>query len=365
MFTESCRALLVGLAGSEALWGDIKIGPRQLRVHTKHNHIAQALAWLARRRAGLRRLEFDVGMRVDSPGNVAQAILHALTGGGDCGGEGGSSTSMLQQLTLANVVAGSKGEGDAAWQLLGCLTSLTHLELSGCELRQLPPELAALRALRELCLLAPDLGSYSQAAWGPLAHLPVTSLTRLQLKACGLGALPEALGALTGLQVLDISINSSLGKAEVSEWEPLVKLQALVELDIRSCSLPRLPEQLSTLPRLCALRAGNTGYSSHAVPEAGFAVLSLLTGLTRLDLASGHLSQLPAELSALTLLQVGEVLRRTRHWITALQCATVMLIECLLHVLPLCDVAQGCIQVPALPNVNAGPAPAHAPRISD
>lgn len=156
-------------------------------------------------------------------------------------------------------------------------------------LRELPPELRHLTALRSLALRHnPEI----RGSWAPLAALQ-HSLTRLDISGTGLAGgahLPNELAVLTGLCWLDASSN------HVRSWRPLMALQQLTHLALRSCQLSELPGEALAATGLQSLDLGR----NEPLSEDGLGRLSALQSLTRLDLSACSVSLLPPSLSALT-----------------------------------------------------------------
>lgn len=156
-------------------------------------------------------------------------------------------------------------------------------------LRDVPPELSCLTALRSLSLRHnPEI----RGSWAPLAALR-RSLTRLDVSGTGLAGaaeLPAALAALPRLAWLDAS---SCG---VRSWRALGALQRLTHLALRSCRLGELPVEA---PAASGLRSLDLSRNER-LSEDGLGRLPELARLTHLNLSSCSVSLLPPSLSALT-----------------------------------------------------------------
>ena len=159
-------------------------------------------------------------------------------------------------------------------------------------LRDVPPELRRLTALRSLSLRHnPEV----HGSWGPLAAMQ-HSLTRLDISGTGLAGaahLPDELAALSGLRWLDASSNG------VRSWRQLSALQQLTHLALRSCQLSELPAEVLAATGLQSLDLGR----NERLSEDGLGRLSALHSLTCLNLSACSVSLLPPSLSALTSLQ--------------------------------------------------------------
>ncbi|PRW60592.1 leucine rich repeat [Chlorella sorokiniana] len=175
---------------------------------------------------------------------------------------------------------------------LACLTTLTSLSLERVGLRDVPPELSRLTALRSLSLRHnPEI----RGSWAPLAALQ-GSLTRLDTSGTGLAGtahLPDELTTLSGLRWLDASSNG------VRSWRQLAALQRLTHLALRSCQLSELPAEALAATGLRSLNLSR----NERLSEDGLGRLSALRSLTCLDLSACFVSRLPPSLSALTSLQ--------------------------------------------------------------
>lgn len=160
-----------------------------------------------------------------------------------------AALSALLELHLSALVNGGHttalGRCPApGWEPLRALRSLTLLDLSWnwpdpypAQPPQLPPQLAHLPALARLGLSgnrALAAGGSTGEAWAGLAVC--TSLTRLELVGCRLGAMPAALSALSSLVELDASTNPSLGAAgEEDALQPLSSLRQLTLAALEDC----------------------------------------------------------------------------------------------------------------------------------
>lgn len=126
---------------------------------------------------------------------------------------------------------------------------------------------------------------------GDLAQL--RKLHVLRLKYNCLQRLPPVLAELPQLAVLELPGN----RLEVLDGTVLAQLTALRDLDLSSCGLQALPEEIAALPDLESLRLGNN--SLEALPPQ----IGGCRALARLDVSSNRLLALPPELVQLARLQ--------------------------------------------------------------
>ena len=165
------------------------------------------------------------------------------------------------------------------------LVGLEELNLRCCGLRALPEGVGRLTGLRQLVL------SWNRGLLLPEGLWSLTGLEELRLAGCGLTALPEGIGGLTGLKRLVLSGNRGLTALPVG----LCALARLEVLNLEECRLTALPEALCALARLedLSLR-GCTRL--RALPEG----MEGLVGLKRLHLYfNERLTALPAGLGRL------------------------------------------------------------------
>jgi internalin A len=207
-------------------------------------------------------------------------------------------------------------------------TGAKELDLSGCDLTELPPEIGRLTELETLILAAEGddgyrgnnltslpaeiglltnlktlkaLGNFRhKLGWSnaqpgnQLSALPpeigqLTHLTQLYLSYNQLSALPPEIGQLTHLTQLYLRSN------QLSALPPeIVQLTHLTQLYLRSNQLSALPPEIGQLTHLTQLYLSYNQLSA-LPPEIG-----QLTHLTQLDLRSNQLSALPPEIVQLT-----------------------------------------------------------------
>ncbi|KAL6779913.1 hypothetical protein ACKKBG_A14280 [Auxenochlorella protothecoides x Auxenochlorella symbiontica] len=212
----------------------------------------------------------------------------------------------LEELSLA-------GNGiEELPEAIASLPCLTKLQLAGNEFRRLPAALTTLQDLRGLWLhgnaletLPEDLGALAalellSLAGNALGMLPwsvgdLHALRELNLAGNALTALPGSIGGLRGLQTLSL-----LGNRLEAVPETLGALGALRELWLQgNPGLGALPEELGGLTALTHASAADCGLAR--VPGS----LLALPRLRTLSLYGNRLATLPAEA-----LQQGTSLRR-------------------------------------------------------
>lgn len=135
-------------------------------------------------------------------------------------------------------------------------------------------------------------------AFQPLQHL--RALTRLAFAESGLESVPPQLAHCTRLLHLDLSGSKNVFQFwGESAFEPLLHLRALTHLNLSSCRLPRLPNQLSACTALLDLSVGNnTGLGARC--SESFRLLIYLRGLTRLSIARCTLLNVPQHVGLLS-----------------------------------------------------------------
>lgn len=176
-------------------------------------------------------------------------------------------------------------------------------QVSWCGLERLPEQLPALHALRDLVLAGSALGGPAgQGSLPLLCHL--TALSRLDLSACGLPAVPQPLAELAAtLADLNLAGNEDLGEGGEEAFEPLGGMRRLTHLSLGRCGLLGLPPQLLGMLALEDLGLGENYYLG-AGGEAAFVPLLHLAGsLTRLKLNHCGIERAPWQLGELRCLQ--------------------------------------------------------------
>ncbi|HVW99897.1 MAG TPA: leucine-rich repeat domain-containing protein [Candidatus Babeliaceae bacterium] len=135
------------------------------------------------------------------------------------------------------------------------LAKVVKLDLRDCGLKALPPEIGLLTHLQELDLSNNRLGTLPES----LGNL--VNLCRLNLSHNGLRELPSSFGSLTNLTVLDLSKNSGINLPE-NGWEKLKNLQILL---LQNNMLTQLPTMLGRLPALRFINLSGNGFDD--IPE--------------------------------------------------------------------------------------------------
>lgn len=165
----------------------------------------------------------------------------------------------------------------------------------GCDVQVVPLELSAMVQLADVDLSHNVcLGRGGDEVLSPLRN--ATGLTRLALNHCGLEGAPRLLASMGSLLDLDLSSNEGLGAAQVrGGCVPLSGLAAATRLNLSSCGLRSVPEELSPLRALRALELRGNAMLGLGGGE-DFRALAHLTLLSRLDLSFCALSAVPPQL---------------------------------------------------------------------
>jgi hypothetical protein len=156
---------------------------------------------------------------------------------------------------------------------LWTLAGLEELNLRSCGLQALPEEIWGLTGLQKL-----DLSRNEELTALPEELWSLAGLEGLRLQECGLTALPEGIGGLTGLRTLNLSNNNGLGMLP----EGLCALAGLEHLYLMSCGLRALPEGIEGLAGLQKLYLGYN-IELTALPAG----LGRLRNLEELDISYG------------------------------------------------------------------------------
>ncbi len=157
--------------------------------------------------------------------------------------------------------------------------NLTQLDLSGHQIKALPPEIGKLTSLTWL-----DING-NQLTGLPSEIGKLTSLTKLDLTENQLTGLPPEIGKLTRLTRLDLSENQLTGlPSEIG------KLTSLTRLDLSENQLTGLPPEISKLTSLRWLYL-NGNKLKKLPPE-----INKLTSLTQLYLNENKQLEIPPEI---------------------------------------------------------------------
>jgi hypothetical protein len=189
---------------------------------------------------------------------------------------------------------------------IGYLTNITHLDLSFNTLSELPEELCRLTKITELDLsdnrltdpfplirslhnlTSLDL-SGNQLQYIPLETGQLSGLTHLDLRDNRLENLPAQIGQLKKLRILGLS-----GNQLICLPVQIGQLRSLTILDLSFNRLQSLPLEFTHLHALIHLDLSDNHFTE--LPEE----LIALTGLSNLDLRGNDLATLPQEIIHLT-----------------------------------------------------------------
>ncbi|CAI5457480.1 unnamed protein product [Closterium sp. Yama58-4] len=166
--------------------------------------------------------------------------------------------------------------------------SLTRLEVGKCpNVTVLPEEIGRLRALEEVRIFGMDA-----LRCLPTSLLELPSLRALDVRACDALTLPETLGGLAGLRVLQLVYLYSIRQLP----ESLGQLKMLETLDIIDCfELMQLPKSFVNLPKLQSCSLVKVAVST--IPDDIWKLSSLkkllILGLKRLRSLPGSFTRLP------------------------------------------------------------------------
>lgn len=231
LLTSCCRALWAraDVLSSAALWGDFSLGQRHPAPAAKQ---AALEAWLARRRAGLRRLRLQCwyGQQLRPP------LLETLV----CDG--------LVELQLRHLHKEECVEPLVA--LLPRAAGLTRLTLSACGVKSLPVQVrlvagGCLRVSREepLCM------AFRRVKGPPLWHGtgPAPTHTPPALHPClsQHAPLPHPAPQLAALPNLrDLALDNNFCMGVEGCFRALSRLVTLTRLDLSYCCLAVLPKEV-------------------------------------------------------------------------------------------------------------------------
>jgi Leucine-rich repeat (LRR) protein len=165
---------------------------------------------------------------------------------------------------------------------IGQLKNLTGLYLSRNQLNSLPPEIGRLKSLKVLILFKNQLSEL------PMEIGQLANLRDLNLYDNNLSSLPAEIGQLTELAELDLSDNKLTDLPE-----KIGQLTNLKHLYLRNNKLSLLPSEIRKLMSLIVLNLPNNQLA-FLPPEIG-----QLMNLNDLDLFGNQLSSLPPEIGRL------------------------------------------------------------------
>ncbi|WP_024773140.1 leucine-rich repeat domain-containing protein, partial [Aquimarina macrocephali] len=169
--------------------------------------------------------------------------------------------------------------------VIGQLTSIRSLDLSGNGIAELPPEIGFLKQLSVLSL-----------SLNPIRVLPseIGQLIKLEEVVCqqtGLNSIPVEIGLLTSLKKLNLSSNN-LTSIPVE----LAQLGSLEVLSFNDNKLTSIPVEIGQLNKLSSLKL--YGNQLTAIPSE----IGALTNLGELFLSDNQLTSVPAEIGFLNVL---------------------------------------------------------------
>ncbi|KAL4440170.1 hypothetical protein ABPG75_003171 [Micractinium tetrahymenae] len=228
---------------SAAWWGS-------LHVTLWSNEQTAALgAWLAAQRPGVRRLavqgeHYDTDEEEESEESESEEDEEAEEEeGGEAEQEAAGSSDGSSDVGHSSEEEEAPWGGASGGYLRGSRTAPLAVSLPS------PP----LPALTDLVLSWHTVGAAQLSAI--LAH---TQLTRLQLCACGLAALPRAMHDMAALRHLDLSLNHGLAVApeEAAGWHHLPP--GLTHLDLSTRALRAIPAAVARLHHLRCLVLGHS-----------------------------------------------------------------------------------------------------------
>jgi Leucine-rich repeat (LRR) protein len=166
------------------------------------------------------------------------------------------------------------------------LNGIQMLDLSGLELRAIPPEISALTRLRQLNL------SNNQISSIPDSLSKLSRLKKLDLGGNEISSIPDSLSKLSRLKKLDLAENQI-----IIIPDSLSKLSQLQKLYLDDNQISSIPDSLGSLPQLQELYLENNQISS--IPDS----LGSLSQLNCLDFQGNQISSIPDSLSNLSQLR--------------------------------------------------------------
>jgi Leucine-rich repeat (LRR) protein len=218
-------------------------------------------------------------------------------------------TPKLKALELEGVV-------DTSIEKALMPAGLTHLALNGCGqtgLTRIPPKLATLSLLHCLSLQFMDQGADLEGL-ASLKHI-----RHLDLSNCSLSEIPGELTEIKHLSSLTLNDNEELGgRNNAARVGVLAMLPNLAVLEMRDCGLKAVPQSITNLTSLRTLLLGYNDFSG-VVNEGGVIIppgpylssLELLAMSDCIPETTNIVEALIKPLAAATSLQV---LRINRNW---------------------------------------------------
>ncbi len=218
-------------------------------------------------------------------------------------------TPNLQALELEGVV-------DVTIEKAVLPSGLTHLALNGCGqtgLTRVAPKLATLTSLHSLSLQFMDPGADLEG----LSSLQ--NLRHLDLSNCSLSEIPRELIDLKHLSSLTLNDNEELGGRNNSHRVAvLANLPKLAVLEMRDCGLKAIPDSVTNLTSLKTLLLGYNDFNLAAsendviIPEGPY--LSSLELLAMSDCISETVNIVEVLIKPLAAATSLQVLRINRNW---------------------------------------------------
>ena len=202
--------------------------------------------------------------------------------------------SNRKSLDEADLIASRLNDQiDLIFELLGELKSLTYLDFSGNDLKEIPESISKLTSLEYLDLLENRLTKV------PEAICNITTLNYLDLTGNeDLQEIPESITNLTSLNTMGLSFTRL---REIPE--SITRLTSLKSFNFAGNELKEIPESFSNLISLTDLIL--LGNHLQEIPES----IAKLTSLESLDLSDNRLQEIPdsfSKLISLTTLRLSE-----------------------------------------------------------
>ena len=220
------------------------------------------------------------------------------------------------------------------------VTVMKRLNLSGCDLEEIPAEVDEMSNLEELFLS----GNKEIETVSPSICRMLGRLRTFDLSHCDIKQLPVELSAMTVLEKLHLAHNKSLNCFPGSACSALAKMKVL---DLSYCRIQQLPADLSTMTDLEEL-----GLAGTCIPQIILnAVCAKLKKLKVLNLTDCNIQELPADLNVMnSLKELHLALNRNLHCFPASACVTL----CSLQLLNLsyCAIRDLPQQLDALTNLE-------------